>query len=102
MTWLWKRAPVEDPHRDYKYAITIDSGSSGSRLEIYSWLDHNFARQAANSTEIASLPIIQINGNQKKCYPFSRSTLTLVESILVCYMIVFSNFRNIKLCHQSL
>jgi Golgi nucleoside diphosphatase len=66
MSWLWRRAPVEDPLANYKYAITIDSGSSGSRLEIYSWLDHEIAIKEANSTERTSLPVIQINGHQKK------------------------------------
>jgi hypothetical protein len=66
MNWIWKRAPVEDPEADYKYAITIDSGSSGSRIEIYSWLDHDVAIEAANSTERASLPVIHLNGKQKK------------------------------------
>ena len=68
MSWLWKRAPIEDWDKGYKYAITIDSGSSGSRLEIYSWLDHEIARHQANSTQLTSLPVILMNGKQKK-YP---------------------------------
>jgi len=65
MGWLWTRAPVEDSGDEFRYAITIDSGSSGSRLEIYSWLDHSIAEERANATERASLPVINI-GRQKK------------------------------------
>lgn len=65
MSWLWNRAPVEDPGPDYRYAITIDAGSSGSRLEIYSWLDSEVAIQGANETLRQSLPDLQI-GRQKK------------------------------------
>jgi Golgi nucleoside diphosphatase len=68
MKWKWTRAPVEELEQNLKYAITIDSGSSGSRLEIYSWLDHDIAQSEANDTEIASLPVIQINGKQKKYF----------------------------------
>ena len=70
LDWLWKRAPLEDPGMDYRYAITIDSGSSGSRLEIYSWLDHEAAMKQANTSVRPSLPVIQMNENQKKCLPF--------------------------------
>ena len=57
---------MEDPERDLKYAITIDSGSSGSRLEIYSWNDYEKAKSSANETILSSLPVIHINGKQKK------------------------------------
>jgi Golgi nucleoside diphosphatase len=63
---IQRRAPVENADTNTKYAVTIDSGSSGSRLEIYSWLDHEVALSAANETQKASLPVIQINGKQKK------------------------------------
>ena len=68
MGWLRKRPPIEDWNGGYEYAITIDSGSSGSRLEIYSWIDHEIARHQANSTQLTRLPDILINGKQKK-YP---------------------------------
>ena len=70
MTSLWRRAPLEGPDRDSKYAITIDSGSSGSRLEIYSWLNNDIAKKAVNATGGAGLPVIRMNGEQKKYHPF--------------------------------
>jgi hypothetical protein len=63
---LQKRAPVDLPEENLKYAVTIDSGSSGSRLEIYSWLDNEIASKTANTTQKASLPVISLNGKQKK------------------------------------
>ena len=67
-----KRAPIDQPEENLKYAVTIDSGSSGSRLEIYSWLDNEIASGTVNSTQKASLPVIQINGKQKKYRPYYR------------------------------
>lgn len=79
MRWLWPRAPIEDPNVDYKYAVTIDSGSSGSRLEIYSWLDHEDAKNGMNLTEQARLPVIQVNGKQKKYFDTRQSGLICLE-----------------------
>jgi len=80
---LWKRAPIEEPESEYKYAIAIDSGSSGSRLEIYSWLDHDVAKQDANSTLRASLPVIQMEGKPEKYFLLQNLLTNNVESILV-------------------
>ena len=80
---LWKRAPVEEFEEEYKYAIAIDSGSSGSRLEIYSWLDHDVAKQAGNSTLRASLPVIQMEGKPEKYVVLQNGVTNDVESILV-------------------
>jgi len=66
MRILRKRAPVEEAGSEYKYAIAIDSGSSGSRLEIYSWLDHDVAKQTGNSTLRANLPVVQMEGKPEK------------------------------------
>lgn len=81
MDWLWRRAPIQDPGADFRYAVAIDSGSSGSRLEIYSWLDHQVAEHGLNSTELSRLPDIKVNGKQKK-YSTYRPVADVLESIL--------------------
>lgn len=44
-----ERAPVSpvysDWERDRRFGIVVDAGSSGSRLQVYSWIDHAVARQ---------------------------------------------------------
>ena len=34
-----------------KYAIIIDAGSSGTRIQIYSWIDTNFLKEKIKNTE---------------------------------------------------
>lgn len=44
---------------DRRFAVIIDAGSSGSRVQVYSWLDHPYAASIANETQLGSLPRIE-------------------------------------------
>ena len=60
---LQPRAPpvYSDWERDRRFGIVVDAGSSGSRLQVYSWIDHKVAREQrkARGDGVAVLPKIQ-------------------------------------------
>lgn len=58
-----KRAPppAHAWERNRRFGIVVDAGSSGSRLHVYSWIDHTAAREQrqAAGNSIAVLPRIE-------------------------------------------
>lgn len=66
----------------YKYGIVIDSGSSGSRIQIYRWEDPKAAKNSGSTADLASPPkIVQEDGWSYKISPgistFGEKTLKI-------------------------
>ncbi|KAG2200057.1 hypothetical protein INT47_007702 [Mucor saturninus] len=54
------RASPQDWEQNRKYGVIIDAGSSGSRIYVYSWKDHEYAKNAWSVEELkGKIPIVE-------------------------------------------
>lgn len=62
---------MEVPDANYKYGIVVDSGSSGSRVQIYKWPDPKYVKDNSQDSKILQSPpkIIQEENWTKKITP---------------------------------
>lgn len=54
----------------WRYGVILDAGSSGTRIHIYRWLNHDKAREKADKDLLQSLPVIETDKKwTKKIHP---------------------------------
>ena len=68
--------------RILKTACFVTTGSSGSRIHVYRWLDSARARQEADAHQLQSLPVVKTKKAwTKKIHPGRNSTYFLIGGL---------------------
>lgn len=91
-TFLHPRAPIGKPDEvPTRYAVIVDAGSSGSRVQVFSWKDSVSLRNeisSLNSTALNSVPeVIQDTKYNKKISPGLSSFAGKAENLWIDHLL---------------